>query len=666
VTERKQAQATRLLRDLHEVARRCGIQTSYRDQEGHRRRARPEAVLGAIRAFGHPIERLEEAPAVLRRLEREPPRPVEPVTVAWGGRMPLVEVRAPAARAGSRLTLRVELESGEDVDPAARLPFGYHRLHVEGRGFTASSLVVSAPPALPNGGPRSWGVFLPLYALRSARSWGVGDLTDLGDLLEWASGLGGRMVATLPMLASFLDEPFEPSPYSPASRLFWNELFLDVTGIPELERSPEARRALASAHLRKEIENLQTAELVDYRAAMAAKRQVLEPLARSFFEDDRTSRRGEFESFLQANPASLDYARFRAACDRHRSPWQRWPGSERSGILPPAGGNEPAYRYHAYVQWLASQQMLSLQQRSRASGAALYFDLPLGVHPAGYDVWREREIFATGATAGAPPDPFFTSGQDWGFFPLHPERVRDSGYGYPIACLRHQLRVAGVLRIDHAMGLHRLFWIPSGLSSTDGVYVRYPADEMYAIVVLEAARAGAMVVGEDLGIVPGYIRPAMARRGIHRTYVVPWELTGDPAMAMRPPPERSFASLNTHDMPPFAAYWPAEDPRKRDALIRFLRRRGWLAGGKDRAAPEDREVMVACLGELAASDAREVIVNLEDLWLETRPQNVPGTGHEQPNWRRPARYRFERFRRLPQVTGTLRRIEAIRKGSKHP
>jgi 4-alpha-glucanotransferase len=666
VTEREQVQATRLLRDLHELARRCGIQTSYRDQEGSRRRARPEALLGAVRAFGHPIDRLEEAPAVLRRLERQPPQPLEPVMVAWGGRLPRVEVRVPTAQARSRPVLRVELESGEEVDAAARLPFGYHRLHVGGRGFTASSLVISAPPALPIGGPRSWGVFLPLYALRSARSWGVGDLTDLGDLLEWVSGLGGRMVGTLPLMACFLDEPFEPSPYSPASRLFWNELFLDVAGSPELERSPEARRLLASDHLRKEIENLQTAELVDYRAVMVAKRQVLEPLARSFFQDAPTPRRDEFESFLQANPATLDYARFRAAGDRHRAPWQRWPGSERSGVLPPAGGNEPAYRYHAYVQWLASQQMHALEQRSRASGAALYLDLPLGVNPAGYDVWRERELFAAGATAGAPPDPFFTSGQDWGFFPLHPERVRESGYRYPIACLRHLLRVAGVLRVDHAMGLHRLFWIPSGLPAMDGVYVRYPADELYAIVVLEAARAGAMVVGEDLGVVPGYVRPAMARRGIYRTYVLPWELTGNPAMAMRPPPEPSFASLNTHDMPPFAAYWPSEDPRKRGALVRSLRRRGWLAGGKGPEAPADQEVMVACLSELAASEAREVIVNLEDLWLETRPQNVPGTVDEYPNWRRPARYRFERFRRLPQVTGTLRRIESIRKGRKHP
>jgi 4-alpha-glucanotransferase len=226
--------------------------------------------------------------------------------------------------------------------------------------------------------------------------------------------------------------------------------------------------------------------------------------------------------------------------------------------------------------------------------------------------------------------------------------------------------VAGVVRIDHAMGMHRLFWIPRGLSAADGVYVRYPAEEWYAILALEAARAGAMVVGEDLGVVPGYVRPAMARHGIYRTYVLPWELTGDPSMAMRPPPERSFASLNTHDMLPFAAYWHTEDPRNRDALVRYLRRRGWLAGHTGHRLPADQDVMVACLSELAASKAREVIVNLEDLWLETRPQNVPGTVDEHPNWRRPARYRFERFRRLPQVTGTLRHIEAVRRGRNHP
>jgi 4-alpha-glucanotransferase len=672
-----------LLRDLHELARSCGIQTSYTSHGGARRRAGVGRLLAALRAFGLPIDRLEDVPSALsnRRVEGLR-RPLDPVVVAWDGWVPQVEFRTSAALAGQKVWGRVELEGGEEIDAAPtwapapppgdadgermvagrlsfrlRLPAGYHRLRVEAGSTSASALVISSPRTLPIQGIRSWGVFLPLYALRSARSWGVGDLTDLGDLLEWTTGLGGNLVATLPILAAFLDEPFEPSPYSPASRLFWNELFLDVTGIPELERSPQARHILESEHFQKEIANLRRAEILDYRAAMAAKRQVLEPLASTLFAEGG-HRLAEFESHLATDDRLSDYAGFRAACERHRTDWQHWPARERDGALPAFGGNEGAYDYHRYVQWLAEQQLDEAGRRAGSEGSSLYFDFPLGVNPAGYDVWRERDIFALEASAGAPPDMFFTSGQDWVFHPIHPEAARDQEYRYPIACMRHMFRHAGLLRIDHVMGLHRSYWIPRGLPASDGVYVRYPADELYAILVLEADRAGATLVGEDLGIVPSFVRTAMTRHGIHRSYVLPWELTDDPAQPMRAVPERSFASLNTHDMPPFAAFWRGE-PR-RSMLVEYLRRCGWL---KDVEGTEvsDEEFLAACLSELAASEAREVIVNLEDLWLETRPQNVPGTVEEYPNWRRAARHPLERIRRLPHVVGTLRRIDALRK-----
>jgi 4-alpha-glucanotransferase len=697
-----------LLRDLHELARSCGIQTSYTSQSGGRRRAGVGRLLAALQAFGLPVDRLQDVPSLLteRRIE-DRRHPLDPVVVAWDGRVPEVEFRIPPAIAGQRIWGRMELEGGEEVDAAPewapapqpgdaegerlvagrlsfrlQLPPGYHRLRLEAGLMSASALVISSPRTLPTEAATSWGVFLPLYALRSARGWGVGDLTDLGDLLEWTARLGGNVVATLPILASFLDEPFEPSPYSPASRLFWNELFLDVTRIPELERSPEAKQVLESEHFRKEIANLRRAEILDYRAAMAAKRQVLELLARTLFAEGGP-RRADFESHLASDERLPDYAAFRATCERHRSGWQRWPDRERGGALPAFGGDESAFDYHRYVQWLAEQQLEEAARRAGSEGTSLYFDFPLGVNPAGYDVWRERDVFALEASAGAPPDLFFTSGQDWGFHPIHPEAARDQGYRYPIACLRHMFRHAGVLRIDHVMGLHRLYWIPQGLPASKGVYVRYRADELYAILVLEADRAGATVVGEDLGIVPGYVRPALARHGIHRSYLLPWELTEDPAQPIRTVPERSFASLNTHDMPTFAAYWRGEDielrvergwldaagaameRRSREVhrtrLVGYLRRRGWLEGVAG-AEVSDQAFLAACLSELAASKARRVIVNLEDLWLETRPQNVPGKVDEYPNWRRVARHPLERIRDLPHVVGTLRRIDTLRGG----
>jgi 4-alpha-glucanotransferase len=661
-----------LARDLRSLARLCGIQSSYTGQDGRRVKASLESLLAAVRAFGMPVEDLPDVPAALgARVAELTERPLPPVIVAWDGRMPVVDVGLASSRSGD---LELVLESGEvaerrrvrggdgrSIGFEAALPLGYHRLLLEAGSTEASALVIAAPERAPAAPGRSWGVFVPLYALRTARDRGVGDLTDLGDLTDWVAGLGGDVVATLPLLASFLDEPFEPSPYSPASRLFWNEVYLDVNEVPELERSPEAREALSSSAHRAALEQLRAAGYVDYRAVMAAKRAVLEPMARAIF-DGPSPRRDQLEAHVAANPALADYAAFRAACERTRSVWSAWPEPDRSGRLTPDDADEPARRYHRYVQWLAAGQVDAADRRARAAGAGLYFDFPLGVNPGGYDVWREREAFALGASAGAPPDPFFTSGQDWGFHPLHPERIRDQGYRYPIACLRHLLRHARVLRLDHVMGLHRLYWIPRGVPSTHGVYVRYAADELYAIVCLEAHRAGTVVVGEDLGVVPDYVRPAMARHEFHRTYVLPWELTDDPAAALRPAPSNAFASLNTHDMEPFAGFWEGTPAEQRELLVAYLRERGWLAAGDGDEAPvSTADVMAASLRELAAGEAREVVVTLEDLWQETRPQNVPGTVDEYPNWRRRATRTLEEIREDPEAIGVLRDVDGIRR-----
>jgi 4-alpha-glucanotransferase len=664
--------AAALSRDLRSLARSCGIQSSYTGQDGRRVNASVESLLAAVKAFGMPVEDLPDVPAAMsERVAELGERPIPPVLVAWDGRLPPVDVRLPPSRtADLELALdtgetvgRRRLEAGADrsIRFGSTLPFGYHRLRLDVGPTTASALVISAPERGPATAGRSWGVFVPLYALRTARDWGVADVTDLGDLTDWVAGLGGDLVATLPLLASFLDEPFEPSPYSPASRLFWNELYLDVTRAPELDRSPEARAALGSPTLREEIERFRSAEYVDYRRAMAAKRSVLEPMARTFFDGD-SIRLDELEAHVATNPTLADYAAFRAACERSRTGWTRWPSPDRDGRLTPNPADEPARRYHLYVQWLAAQQVASADHRARAAGAGLYFDFPLGVNPEGYDVWRERDAFALGASVGAPPDPFFTSGQDWGFHPLHPERIREQGYRYPIACLRHLLRHARVLRLDHVMSLHRLYWIPRGVPSAHGVYVRYAAEELYAIVCLEAHRAGTVVVGEDLGVVPDYVRPAMARHTFHRTYVLPWELTADPAAALRPTPPNAFASLNTHDMEPFAGFWGRAPAQEREVLTAYLGRRGWLAPeeGEEAAVPA-ASVMAASLRELAASEAREVVVTLEDLWLETRPQNVPGTVDEYPNWRRRATRTLEEVREDAEAEGILRDVDRIRR-----
>jgi 4-alpha-glucanotransferase len=511
---------------------------------------------------------------------------------------------------------------------------------------------------------------------------GIGDLTDLRALLEWVTQLGGRTVATLPLLAGFLGgprAPFEPAPYAPASRLAWNELYVDLEAVPELEGSPDARALLDSADDRRRLDRLARRELVDYRATMAARRRVLEAMARTLFAGSGARRR-EFERFAAANPRLSDYARFRAATERHGAPWPTWPAQERDGRLAKTGGDRDASRYHLYAQWLAEEQLASVAGAARSRGGALYFDLPLGVHPHGYDVWRERASFLQALSAGAPPDAFFKGGQSWGFPPLSPHGVRTEGYRYPIEVVRHLMRHADVVRLDHAMSLHRLYVVPEGMKATDGLYIRYRPEELYAILCFESQRAGTLLVGEDLGTVPTSIRQALERHGISRTYVMQFALTGKSRNAVHAPTSRQVASFGTHDLPTFVSFWRrldidqwlewgwlddakaaamrAERTQGLNALTGYLISKGLLspAGAKDQ-----REVHRACVRYLALSPALMTIVSLEDLWDESRPQNVPGTIDEHPNWRRRARYSFETFRRRPDVAGTLAEVDRLRK-----
>ncbi|HEY1479012.1 MAG TPA: 4-alpha-glucanotransferase [Gaiellales bacterium] len=242
---------------------------------------------------------------------------------------------------------------------------------------------------------------------------------------------------------------------------------------------------------------------------------------------------------------------------------------------------------------------------------------------------------------------------------MHPGGIRDDRHRYPIACLRRILGRASAVRIDHVMGLHRLFWIPRGFGASDGAYVEYPADELYAIACLEASRQDTMLVGEDLGTVPDGVREMMEARGLRRSYVLQFSLEPDPQHAMQVPPTASLASANTHDTPPFAAFWRDSDPALRDALTAYLRGRGRLSDGTGQA--DAASVLRACLDELAVGDVETVLVNVEDLWDELEPQNVPGTsGEDALNWRRRARHGIEQMFELPEVRDTLRHIDGLR------
>lgn len=621
---------------LRDLARLYFIQLSYEDAAGKRRQASPDS-LRAILDVRVPGGVTNVEYALRARQEELCRRVVEPVIVVWGrGRLLL-----PAGHC------EIVLENGERIEVtgshAPRLPFGYHTLRVDGLYEAA---IFAAPIKAP-APQKSWGIFAPVYAMRTRDSWGAGDLGDLQHYREWVNDLGGGIVAPLPMMASFTDE--DPSPYSPVSRLFWNEMYLDVRKLPEYRGEA--------------LEEISDSDRIDYKQIVAAKRRLLETLAARFEPDDA------FRAFARG---ANDYAEFRARREADRSTDDE--GGESACAMPFADEHDRRVRYHLYVQYRMAQQMRDVADDAKRGGPGLYLDFPLGVNPNGYDAWRYSEHFAKGVSVGAPPDLFFTRGQNWGFPPLDPDAIRAHHHRYFRICIRQQLTHAGILRIDHVMGLHRLFWIPNGAEAKDGVYVRYPEEELYAMLTIEANRANCVIVGEDLGTVPAYVPDSTRKRGIRRMFVVQYEAKPDEDLAPTP---QSIASINTHDMPTFAGFWSGRDiddrveqgllddrgaererttrARMRESLIRFLAARGLLSNGQG----DTMAVLEALVRFLGGSEAEVVLVNLEDLWLEREPQNVPGVPDR--SWRQRFRVPLETARGDATMTALLGALDHSRR-----
>ena len=680
-------------RALRELAHLYGVQESYSNVFKKRVRAGVDSTIAVLRAMGAPVASLRDAPGALQsRRDELARRPLEPVIVVWDGRLSHVEARVPTSDAERDVRVALTPE-GEDPDEwegvrpsvqappevgfvparlplARRLPAGRHHLWMETAGGPVRALVLSAPRRCPQPDGRWWGAFAPLYALRSEDDWGVGSFSELAAFRGWIDDLGGSVAATLPLFAQFLDEPMvEPSPYSPASRLFWNETYIDVTRAPGLDGCAEAREVLDDPTFREQVTRLHKAELTDHPAVAAAKRRVLDPLAQHAFRGTLPAGLAEFA----ANPRAADYARFRAEAERRGAWWGAWPDAERDGSLSGEAVDDDRARYHLFAQWVAAEQLSESAGRARAGG--LMLDLPIGVNGAGYDVWRERDSFAPEVAAGAPPDAFWSQGQDWGAPPPHPHGAREAGYRYHDEVFRTLFRYAAVARIDHVIGLHRLYWVPRGASPKEGVYVRYRAEEWYALLTIAANEAGAVVAGEDLGTVPGNVRPAMKAHGLLRTYVAQREAG---TAGLPEPPAESVAALNTHDMPTWAGFWRGADVPLREELglidhdeaERILEARRGVRGALPASLPglppdpdgeDPRASLEASLERLAASRAAIVMASLGDLLLESDPQNVPGTGPERLNWRRRYPWTLEELQQRPEVTAALDRIDRVRR-----
>lgn len=515
------------------------------------------------------------------------------------------------------------LESGETIEvgehTAPDLPVGYHRFS----GSSGEREVIVSPGRchLP-GGPRTWGWAVQLYAARSRRSWGIGDFADLRLLARRTRETGAGMLLVNPLLAVAPVTPQDPSPYYPATRRFLNPIYLRIEEVPGAERVSTDLETWAAVG-----RNLTADPLIDRDAAWRLKSEALEGIwsagpAPSDFESWRTSQGRPLEEF----------GVWCVLCEELGPDWRTWP-AEYSHPRNPAVAqviDERADRVH-YHQWL--QWLCRIQLDAAGREMMLMQDLPIGFDPAGMDAWAWQDLLARDVRVGAPPDEFNTRGQNWGLSPFIPHRLREVGYGPVIETLRAQMTAGGALRIDHVMGLFRLFWIPSGEPPVRGAYVRYPHHELLDLVALESVRAGAIVVGEDLGTVEPGVREELARRDV-LSYRLLW-FEEDPPEAW---PELSMASITTHDLPTVAGLWTGADLEEQrnydlapnEASTEIVRRRAAQLG----ELPDDADVAAATEHlhrRLAAAPSRLVCATLEDAARAIHRPNMPGAD-TRPNW----------------------------------
>lgn len=532
----------------HRAAQQLGIDACYEDGLGQACTAPLETVRAAMAAMGAPVSSPAEA---LQWIGAQQVRP-SPIRLAWDG-----------------------------GDESALIPYGCHGTS---RGFT-----LSAPRRYPAQTAPRVGAFMPLYALHSERSLGIGDLTDLATLARVCEQDFG-FVATLPLFASYTDSTgedankFDPSPYAPITRSFFSELYLDPRATPEWAQCAEARRVLNAQ--RSALDEELAQDNVDYATVARLRRPVLQALA------DAAGDVGGEE--VQA------YAAFRAH------------------------GNAREARFHRYVQVRIAEQLESLAQDT-----ALYLDLPVGVHRGGYDAERFAGDFLDGFSAGAPPDAMFRSGQCWGISALNPVGARKSAYASLRSGVEALSRYARLLRLDHVMALHRTFCVPDGAAASEGVYIRAKPDELYAALLATAASAAhpPVLIGEDLGTVPEVVRESLAEHGILGMHVAQL----DPAL---PVVAGSCASINTHDLATFAAYAGGDDLRD-FAALGFLENDELLASLSARAkSVADAGDYEALKARVVGSQAAHVVLNLEDEWGERRAQNTPGTSTQRANFKR--------------------------------
>lgn len=694
---------------LDQLARLAGIEDGWWDFFGNWRPVSAEAKLAFLRAMGFAVEDEGQIVASLKGLDERPWRRwLEPVAVLDEDSAPVVVVTFPAARDKHVISWGLEEENGAlhrgdfQVDTLEwieerwldgalvkrwrlrlpRLPGpGYHRLHLKAEdGGSADQVLVVAParafvPEAVGEGRRAWGVATQIYSLRNAQDWGVGTYAGLRELAVGAGRLGAATIGINPLHALFANRPERFSPYAPSSRRFLNIAYLDVESIPEFGECLEAKRMFASPGFQANLARLRSYPLVDYPDVARLAAPLLDVLYRWFRKEhlEPSDARGEaFRRFQHEGGRFAElFATFEALQEKFlaedKSYWRHWPEEFRHPSSPDvirfALENRERVEFFWWLQFLADEQLKAADDAAREAGAAigLYRDLGVGIAGDGAEAWLEQDILALGVSVGAPPDPLALKGQDWGLVPFNPIALRETGYAAFIGVMRENMRHAGALRLDHAMALQRLYWVPPGCAADQGAYVRYPVDDLFRLVALESQRNRCLIIGEDLGTVPEGFRERMDATSLFAYRVMVFEQKDGRFKAPGEFDEKALAIFATHDLPSMRGYWNGADIALREKLSLYPREgmgeeeRGQRAADRSKLIramaaegllPQDfpdhgplndadcRRLAQAAHLFLARSRSRLMMVQIEDVLALDTQMNLPGTTDQHPNWRR--------------------------------
>lgn len=699
---------------IDRLARARGIGDAYYTYKGELKHFTAQTKAAILRAMHCP---LDDPAAIERQIaESEAVHPAgvlgDVAVLCAGARS--VRINTPAIEQDALLRWRVALEQGGERSGETRawslpergswqrdgrwyvlrdlplpddLPPGYHRLDIELElaGRESCALIVAPErahqPADLAGNGKLWGVVAQLYTLRSANNWGIGDFTDLAELLQLAAGAGAGFVGVSPLHALFPSDPSLYSPYSASSRHALNVMFIDVTAVPDVRASERAQALIRTRVFNARLAQVRAATHVDYAGVAALKLPVLEAAFQLFREihlDTHTPRSAQFREFLQERGEPLRLHALFDALDRHfrktlgtGAGWQNWPKEFHDPRGEPvrefARAHAADVEFFSYLQWLAAEQLGNVRKLARELGldVGLYGDYAVGVNASGSETWSDQTLYCMQAAIGAPPDPLGVAGQEWGIPPQDPRQLRKTAYAPFAALVRASMRNCGALRLDHVMALFRQWWVPRGLKSVDGGYVHYPLEDLLGVVALESHRNQCLVVGEDLGVVPNEIRRALPQFGVYHYKVVMFEQKeGEfvaPAQYVRP----ALATFTTHDLPTLRGWWTGHDidlweklgfyadasvgegarserQQERLRLLRALRREAlWpedhSVETSDQAPvppPYSPELARAVHAYLGRSASALVTVQLEDMIGMLEPVNIPGTSSEYSNWTR--------------------------------